>query len=78
MCNTFAVYFQIFATFGYKKVKNSDIFGIQKQVTKPALGLEPFEIRNCYADNRGTYPCVFAGVAIFCFQIVTLSQILNL
>ena len=24
MCNTFAVYFQIFATFGYKKVKNSD------------------------------------------------------
>ena len=25
MCNTFAVYFQIFATFGYKKVKNSDI-----------------------------------------------------
>ena len=26
MCNTFAVYFQIFATFGYKKVKNSDIF----------------------------------------------------
>ena len=27
MCNTFAVYFQIFATFGYKKVKNSDIAG---------------------------------------------------
>ena len=26
MCNTFAVYFQIFATFGYKKVKNSDIY----------------------------------------------------
>ena len=25
MCNTFAVYFQIFATFGYKKVKNSDM-----------------------------------------------------
>ena len=25
MCNTFAVYFQIFATFGYKKVKNSDL-----------------------------------------------------
>ena len=25
MCNTFAVYFQIFATFGYKKVKNSEI-----------------------------------------------------
>ena len=25
ICNTFAVYFQIFATFGYKKVKNSDI-----------------------------------------------------
>lgn len=24
MCNTFAVYFQIFATFGYKKVKNSE------------------------------------------------------
>lgn len=27
MCNTFAVYFQIFATFGYKKVKNSDTIG---------------------------------------------------
>ena len=26
MCNTFAVYFQIFATFGYKKVKNSESF----------------------------------------------------
>ena len=26
MCNTFAVYFQIFATFGYKKVKNSEKF----------------------------------------------------
>ena len=26
MCNTFAVYFQIFATFGYKKVKNSEFF----------------------------------------------------
>ena len=24
MCNTFAIYFQIFVTFGYKKVKNSD------------------------------------------------------
>lgn len=24
ICNTFAVYFQIFATFGYKKVKNSE------------------------------------------------------
>ena len=24
MCNTFAVYFQIFKTFGYKKLKNSD------------------------------------------------------
>ena len=24
MCNTFAIYFQIFVTFGYKKVKNSE------------------------------------------------------
>ena len=29
MCNTFAVYFQIFATFGYKKVKNSEYRGSQ-------------------------------------------------
>lgn len=29
MCNTFAVYFQIFATFGYKKVKNSDPYHFQ-------------------------------------------------
>ena len=25
MCNTFAINFQIFVTFGYKKVKNSEI-----------------------------------------------------
>lgn len=30
MCNTFAVYFQIFATFGYKKVKNSDMVDVNK------------------------------------------------
>ena len=29
MCNTFAVYFQIFATFGYKKVKNSEKYDCQ-------------------------------------------------
>ena len=27
MCNTFAIYFQIFVTSGYKKVKNSDMKG---------------------------------------------------
>ena len=26
MCNTFEVYFQIFRTFGYKKLKNSEFF----------------------------------------------------
>ena len=43
MRNTFAVYFQIFATFGYKKVKNSDMEGsfipIQLPVPdRPGLG----------------------------------------
>lgn len=32
MCNTFAVYFQIFATFGYKKVKNSDKYSLIKNI----------------------------------------------
>ena len=32
MCNTFAVYFQIFATFGYKKVKNSDFLKVAKRI----------------------------------------------
>ncbi len=28
MRNTFVVYFQIFATFGYKKVKNSEVYHV--------------------------------------------------
>ena len=43
MCNTFAVYFQIFATFGYKKVKNSENLH-KKRDSSPLRAKEiPFE-----------------------------------
>ena len=36
MCNSFVVYFQIFKTFGYKKLKNSDyIVSLTRFVVKP-------------------------------------------
>ena len=41
MCNTFAVNFQIFATFGYKKVKNSDIL-----ITQESNGILMLWIKN--------------------------------
>ena len=43
MCNTFAVYFQIFATFGYKKVKNSDNYDVAK--------MTPFQIVTLAKDE---------------------------
>ena len=39
MRNTFAVYFQIFATFGYKKVKNSDSFVEQKKIADKSIAI---------------------------------------
>ena len=42
MCNTFAVYFQIFATFGYKKVKNSDYIEDRLPVAYAAKDLPPY------------------------------------
>ena len=44
MCNTFAVYFQIFATFGYKKVKNSD-YQISFSDTTTAINCDKFRFR---------------------------------
>ena len=39
MCNTFAVYFQIFATFGYKKVKNSEYKNATKHIVTIFLNI---------------------------------------
>ncbi len=34
MCNSFVVYFQIFKTFGYKKLKNSEYNYLNEQVER--------------------------------------------
>ena len=54
MCNTFAVYFQIFATFGYKKVKNSDYFKISALYFKIyGLYFSPFQIAEKQCLEKG-------------------------
>lgn len=68
MCNTFAVYFQIFATFGYKKVKNSENDGAEAplagQMTLPD-GLNPPRIENLEATTIFRQPSRYCNVRNF-------------
>lgn len=54
MCNTFAVYFQIFATFGYKKVKNSELFQCHHVENKP--------IKETSLSKSRSLGCLLAGL----------------
>ena len=56
MCNTFAIYFQIFVTFGYKKVKNSDnhkcFYEIQKFISNSVARIFVKDSQLTYKDSR--------------------------
>ena len=50
MCNTFGVYFQIFKTFGYKKLKNSEFYRFPPILSKEKSSFFLQMIRSVLGD----------------------------